>query len=58
MSDGSPAPFQWRPMTEDDLPAVYALSEILHPDYIERVEVLDEKLRLFRRGCFAQPRIH
>lgn len=40
-------------MVEHDLPAVYALSEILHPDYIEREAVLGEKLRLFPDGCFV-----
>jgi GNAT superfamily N-acetyltransferase len=61
MSDEKPAPPRWRPMTQTDLPAAYALSEILHPDYFERIEVLGEKLRLYPEGCFvlqdAQSRI-
>lgn len=53
MSDGSPEPRQWCPMTEADLPAVYALSVRIHPDFPERPEVFAEKFRLFPRGCFV-----
>jgi GNAT superfamily N-acetyltransferase len=53
MSDGSPAPFKWRPMIEADLAAVDELSSRIHPDFPERPEVLAEKLRLFPRGCFV-----
>jgi GNAT superfamily N-acetyltransferase len=40
-------------MTEGDLPAIDTLSVRIHPDYPERPDVLAEKLRLFRRGCFV-----
>jgi GNAT superfamily N-acetyltransferase len=53
MSDGSPAPFQWRPMIAADLPAVADLSALIHPNFPERPEVLAEKFRLFPRGCFV-----
>jgi GNAT superfamily N-acetyltransferase len=53
MSDGSPAPLQWRLMSASDLPAVHELSARVHPDFPERPEVLAEKFRLFPRGCFV-----
>lgn len=53
MSDGRPAPFQWRPMATADLPGAYALSVRVHADFPERLEVLDEKFRLFPGGCFV-----
>jgi hypothetical protein len=53
MSDGSLMPFEWRPMTAADLPAVYRLSIRMHPDFPERPEILAEKFRLFPRGCFV-----
>ncbi len=53
MSDGSPAPFQWRPMMAADLAAVDDLSARIHPDFPERPEILAEKFRLFPRGCFV-----
>lgn len=53
MSDGGPAPFQWRPMAAADLPGAYALSVRVHADFPERPEVLGEKFRLFPRGCFV-----
>ena len=53
MSDGSPAPFQWRPMMAADLAAVDDLSARIHPDFPERPEVLAEKFRLFPGGCFV-----
>ena len=43
----------WRPMTPDDIPAVYALSRAVHTDYPEREAVLAEKRTLFPAGCFA-----
>jgi GNAT superfamily N-acetyltransferase len=58
MSEGRPAKLQWRPMVAVDLTAVYALSEILHPDYIERAAVLAEKLALFPEGCFVLAETH
>jgi GNAT superfamily N-acetyltransferase len=53
MSDGSPAPLQWRPMKAVDLAAVDDLSARIHPDFPERPEILAEKFRLFPRGCFV-----
>lgn len=53
MSDGSPAPFRWRPMIAADLTAVSDLSARINPDFPERPEVLAEKFRLFPRGCFV-----
>ncbi len=53
MSDGSPAPLQWRQMMATDLAAVDDLSARIHPDFPERPEVLAEKFRLFPRGCFV-----
>jgi GNAT superfamily N-acetyltransferase len=43
----------WRAMAPADLSAVDALSARVHPNYPERAEVLDEKLRLHPRGCFV-----
>ncbi len=40
-------------MAAGDLAAVHALSMRVHPDYPERAEVLSEKFRLFKRGCFV-----
>lgn len=56
MSDGSPAPLQWRPMIAADLPAVIELALRIHPDFPERPEVLTEKFQLFPRGCFVLDR--
>jgi hypothetical protein len=53
MSDASPAPLQWRPMSASDLHVVDDLSTRIHPDFPERPEVLAEKFRLFPRGCFV-----
>lgn len=53
MSDGSPAPLQWRPMRAADLAAVDDLSVRIHPDFPESPEVLAEKFRRFPRGCFV-----
>lgn len=41
----------WRAMTANDLDAVMAIAEQLHPDYPERRDVLAEKLALFPAGC-------
>ncbi len=53
MTDSSPAPPQWRPMSAADLNPVHGLSARVHPDFPERPEVLAEKFRLFPRGCFV-----
>lgn len=43
--------FVWRAMTPDDLEAVHALGERVHPGYPERIEVFAERLRLYAPGC-------
>ena len=40
-------------MTTDDLAAVVALADRIHVDFPEDLDVLAEKLALFRRGCFV-----
>ncbi|MGV3635615.1 MAG: GNAT family N-acetyltransferase [Pseudorhodoplanes sp.] len=53
MSEHGPVPYEWRPMTQADLTAVYRLSVENHPDFPERPEVLAEKFRLYPEGCFV-----
>jgi len=53
MSDTSPTPFQWRPMTAADLAQVDVLAQRIHPDFPERIAVLAEKFELFPDGCFV-----
>lgn len=43
--------FVWRAMTANDLEAVHALGERVHPGYPERIEVFAERLRLYGDGC-------
>src|SRR5260221_14716985 len=50
-SDGSVQ--LWRLMSQRDLPAVHDLSMRVHPDHLERAEVLAEKYRLYPSGCFV-----
>ncbi len=40
-------------MERDDLMAICALADRMHPDYPERPEVLAEKHHLFAPGCFT-----
>lgn len=42
----------WRAMTGDDLDAVNAIADIVHPGYPEPPEVPAERLALFPQGCF------
>lgn len=43
--------FVWRAMEPDDLEAVHAIGEAVHPGYPERIEVFAERLRLYGPGC-------
>ncbi|MGJ0510173.1 MAG: GNAT family N-acetyltransferase [Methylocystis sp.] len=43
----------WRALRATDIPEVVRIAAVLHPDFPERREVLEEKLRLFPAGCFA-----
>jgi ribosomal protein S18 acetylase RimI-like enzyme len=43
----------WRPMRPDDLPAVLALSRLVHPHHPERLEIFAERLDLFPDGCLV-----
>lgn len=42
----------WRAMTGYDLPAVEAIAAAVHPDLYEAPEVLAERQRLYRNGCY------
>ena len=42
----------WRAMTDYDLPAVQAIADVVHPDFFEAPEVLAERHRLYRNGCY------
>lgn len=44
---------EWRALRATDIAEVVRLAAILHPDFPERHDVLEEKLRLFPAGCFA-----
>ncbi|SFZ84804.1 Ribosomal protein S18 acetylase RimI [Devosia enhydra] len=46
----SPA-FVWRPMAADDLPAIQAIADRVHPDFFEAPAVLAEKFALAPEGC-------
>ncbi|MBV9077414.1 MAG: GNAT family N-acetyltransferase [Methylobacteriaceae bacterium] len=43
----------WRPLLAEDLPAVEAIADVLHPTFFERPETVHEKLRLCPDGCLA-----
>lgn len=46
---------RWRAMTAADLPAMFAMSKVIHPSFPEDFEVMAEKFRLFPAGClFAE----
>lgn len=51
MSGDPAAAAQWRPMAEDDLPAVLAVAERVHPDFPEDEAVFAERLALYPAGC-------
>lgn len=42
----------WRAMTGYDLPAAQAIAEQVHPKFFEAPEVLGERQRLYRNGCY------
>lgn len=42
----------WRAMTGYDVPTVQAIAEQVHPKFFERPEVLGERQRLYRYGCY------
>ena len=43
----------WRPMYPADLPAVSAISDLVHGRYSEAREVYAERLALYPAGCFV-----
>lgn len=44
---------QWRPMRADDLPAVMAVANTIHPDLPEDEAVFAERQALFPQGCWV-----
>lgn len=42
----------WRAMTGYDLDAVVAIADVVHPGFFEAPEVLAERQRLYRNGCY------
>ncbi len=42
----------WRAMTAYDLPAVQGIADTVHVDFFESPEVLAERLKLYRNGCY------
>lgn len=46
-------PVEWRPMTAEDLLGISELSNRVHINYPERLEILQEKFALFPAGCFT-----
>lgn len=42
----------WRAMTGYDLPAVQKIADQVHPGFFEAPEVLGERQRLYRNGCY------
>jgi GNAT superfamily N-acetyltransferase len=42
----------WRPLREEDIPAVTAISDVVHGRFTERPEVFAERLSLYPEGCF------
>lgn len=42
----------WRAMTGYDLPAVERIASQIHPGFYEAPEVLAERQRLYRNGCY------
>jgi GNAT superfamily N-acetyltransferase len=43
-------------MREEDVPAVVAISDVVHGRFTERPEVFAERLALYPAGCFVQER--
>lgn len=46
----------WRQMREGDIPAVAAISDVVHGRFTERPEVFAERLSLYPDGCFLLDR--
>lgn len=42
----------WRALTGYDLEAVQQIADTVHPDFYEAPEVLAERQRLYRNGCY------
>lgn len=42
----------WRALTTYDLPAVQGIADTVHADFFESAEVLAERQRLYRNGCY------
>lgn len=42
----------WRAMTAYDLPAVQGIADTVHVDFFEAPDVLAERQRLYRNGCY------
>jgi N-acetylglutamate synthase-like GNAT family acetyltransferase len=53
---GAASSLQWRAMTPDDLSAVKALADVIHPDYPEDGAVFADRLALHAAGCFTLQR--
>jgi GNAT superfamily N-acetyltransferase len=51
-SDDPGGPY-WRPLRTADMARVQAISELVHPALLERLEVLDEKRRLSPGTCLG-----
>ncbi|PPD43288.1 MAG: GNAT family N-acetyltransferase [Methylocystis sp.] len=48
-----PSNRNWRPLAHAELSDVMRIAGVAHPQLPERMEVFDEKQRLFPEGCFA-----
>ena len=46
-----PASARWRMMKPGDLPAVFEISRVVHPNFPEGLAVFQERLSLFGAGC-------
>ncbi len=44
---------RWRAATEADVPEIFRISKIIHPDIPERIETYREKLQLSPDSCFV-----
>lgn len=44
---------RWEPMKVEDLDAVTAIADVVHPDYPESPAVFAERLALFSPGCWV-----
>jgi Acetyltransferase (GNAT) family len=44
-------PFSWRNATTSDLDAIKRISDVIHATLPERLEIFEEKFRLFPPGC-------